>query len=158
MLQQQVNGSWQPLGFFSKKLDPTQRNYSAYNRELLAVYAAVKRFRFMLEGRDFFILTDHKPLTFAFRQKAERASPRQCRHLTYISEFTTDIRHVAGSENLIADALSRVDVMVTSISINTEEFNKKFVKSIENVCFRSISLLHQLNICPVNYENSFLHI
>jgi hypothetical protein len=34
-------------------------------------------------------------------------SARQQRHLAYISEFTTDIRHIPGSENVVADALSR---------------------------------------------------
>lgn len=43
----------------------------------------------MLEGRQFTIYTDHKPLTFAFRQKADKASPRQSRQLEFISQFTT---------------------------------------------------------------------
>lgn len=77
VLQQAKDGIWQPLCFFSRKLTPAQRNYySAYDRELLAIYAAIKHFRFMIEGRNFFVLTDHKPLTFAFAQKLERASPR----------------------------------------------------------------------------------
>ena len=52
------------------------------------------------------MLTDHKPLTFAIASAVDR-SPRQTRHLSYIAEFTTDIRHVAGSSNVVADALSR---------------------------------------------------
>ena len=34
-------------------------------------------------------------------------TPRQERHLSYISEFTTDIRHVKGEQNHVADHLSR---------------------------------------------------
>ena len=34
-------------------------------------------------------------------------SPRQTRQLLFISEFTTDVRHVSGAENIVADALSR---------------------------------------------------
>lgn len=41
-LQQRVQNDWQPLGFFTKVLSTTQRKYSAYDRELLAVYEAVK--------------------------------------------------------------------------------------------------------------------
>ncbi|UYV83501.1 hypothetical protein LAZ67_23001249 [Cordylochernes scorpioides] len=37
------------------------------------------------------------------------ASPRQCRHLDFIGQFTTDIRHIAGCENVPADFLSRVE-------------------------------------------------
>jgi len=110
VLQQLINGHWQPLAFFSKSLKPSETRYSAFDRELLAIYLAVKHFRHFVEGREFFILTDHKPLTFALSNKPDRYSPRQSRHLDYISQFTSDIRHVRGSDNAVADALSRIPV------------------------------------------------
>ena len=96
----------QPLGFFSKKLSDTEKKYSAFDKELLAMYLAVKHFRPYLDGRQFPIFTDHKPLCGAITSAAER-SPRQTRHLSYVSEFTTDICHVAGCANVVADTLSR---------------------------------------------------
>ncbi|BHF62685.1 hypothetical protein SprV_0200567000 [Sparganum proliferum] len=59
------------------------------------------------EGRDFSVHTDHKPLTYALKAKPDRYSPREVRHLDYISQFTADIRYVRGSDNVVADALSR---------------------------------------------------
>lgn len=114
-LQQLVDDIWQPLGFFSKKLSLAEKKYGAYDRELLAVYLAVKHFRHMVEGRDFTIFTDHKPLTFAFQQKPEKCSPRQSRHLDFISQFSTDIRYVPGSQNVVADALSRVEAISATL-------------------------------------------
>ena len=67
VLQQYVDNNWQPLAFFTKSLSPTQRKYSAYDRVLLAAYTAVKRFKYFVEGRDFTIFTDHKPLIFTFQ-------------------------------------------------------------------------------------------
>ena len=96
----------EPLGFFSKKLSAAERKYSAFDKELLAIYLAIRHFRPHLDGRHFPVLTDHKPLCGAITSSAER-SPRQTRHLSFISEFTTDIRHLSGSENVVADALSR---------------------------------------------------
>ena len=58
VLQQQVQDVWQPLAFFSRKLSPAQQKYSAYDRELLAIYEAVRYFRHMLEAWHFTILTD----------------------------------------------------------------------------------------------------
>ncbi|GFX48167.1 hypothetical protein TNCV_4115021 [Trichonephila clavipes] len=70
------NGS-KPLGFFSKQLTPAQTKYSAFDRELLAPYSAIKYFRHMIEGHILILYTDHKLLTFAFNQKLDKASPRQ---------------------------------------------------------------------------------
>jgi hypothetical protein len=58
VLQQRVQHAWQTLAFFSKKLSPAQQKYSAYDRELLAIYEAVKHFRHMLEARHFTIFTN----------------------------------------------------------------------------------------------------
>jgi cleavage and polyadenylation specificity factor subunit 1 len=71
VLQQQVQDVWQPLAFFSKKISPAEQKYSAYDRELLAIYEAVKYFRHMLEPRHFTTVTDHKPLIFAFHQNRD---------------------------------------------------------------------------------------
>ena len=56
-LQQKVNGTWKPIAFFSRKLSPQEINYSTYDRELTAVYKAVKHFKHLLEGRNFTIQT-----------------------------------------------------------------------------------------------------
>jgi hypothetical protein len=52
-LHQQVRGSWQPLGFFSCKLNIAETKYSTFDRELLAAAQAIRHFRHILEGRDF---------------------------------------------------------------------------------------------------------
>lgn len=121
VLEQLHENNWEPLGFFSRKLSSTQSMYSAYDRELLAIYEALKYFRFMVEGRKLIIKTDHKPLVFAFRQKSTKASPRQWRQLDFISQFTTEIIHVAGANNQIADALSRVGSINLPVIISTED-------------------------------------
>jgi transposase InsO family protein len=61
----------------------------------------------MLEGRDFVIFSDHKPLSFALQRVSEPWSARQQRQLAYVAEFTSKIQHVPGLENVVADALSR---------------------------------------------------
>ncbi|GBL93576.1 hypothetical protein AVEN_59753-1 [Araneus ventricosus] len=66
----------------------------------------------MLEGREFSIYTDQRSLTDAFKQKSDKCSPRQLRHLDFISQFSTYIRYVKGSENIVADALSRIEIHI----------------------------------------------
>lgn len=108
-INQVNNGQLEPLGFYSKKMNDTQKRYSTYDRELLGMYQAVKHFKHIIEGRECIIQTDHKPLTFAFQQKPEKASPRQLRQLDFIGQFTTDIRHISGKDNIVADTLSRIE-------------------------------------------------
>ncbi|GFT48584.1 retrovirus-related Pol polyprotein from transposon 412 [Trichonephila clavipes] len=68
-------------------VDASDYARSAYDSELLAIYSAIRHFRYMLEARDFTVFTDHKPLTYAFRQKVTR------------------------SDNIAADVLSRVSAI-----------------------------------------------
>jgi hypothetical protein len=97
---------WQPLGFFSKKLEPAQSRYPAFDRELWACFSGIRHFRHMLEGRRFILFTDHKPLTQALFRSSDPWTPRPCRQLSYIAEHTSDIRHIAGLDNVVADMLS----------------------------------------------------
>jgi hypothetical protein len=108
-LQQRLPGGkvWQPLGFFSKKLEAAQQKYSAFDRELFACYAGICHFRYMLDGRRFAIFTDHKPLTYALARVSEPWTARQTRQLSYVTEYTSDIRHITGAANVVADTLSR---------------------------------------------------
>lgn len=102
---------WKSLALFSRKLSPAQQNYSAYDRELTAIVEAVKYFRYFLERRDFKIVTYHKPLIYAFMQRLEKASPRQQRQLSFISQFSIRIEYISGNNNIVADSLSRIEAI-----------------------------------------------
>jgi cleavage and polyadenylation specificity factor subunit 1 len=134
VLQQQIKEVWQPLAFFSRKLSPTQQKYSAYDRELPAIYEAVKYFRHMLEARHFIVLTDHKPLTFAFHQRKDKCSPRQFNQLDFISQFTTDIRHISGQDNIVADTLSRVETITAPVTHDMLATAQQNDKELQKLC------------------------
>jgi ribonuclease HI len=78
------------------KLNPAQVKNSTYDRELLAIYEAVKHFRHVMEACHFIIFTDHKTITYAIQYKRNKRSPRQFSHFDFIPQFTTDIRHISG--------------------------------------------------------------
>ena len=89
------------------KLSSAETKYSAFDQELLAAFFAMNHFRFLLEGRSFTLFTDHKPLTFALFSVSPPWSARQQRHLFYLSKFTSDLVHLPGPQNVVADALFR---------------------------------------------------
>ena len=59
-----VSGAWHPIEYFSKRLSSADRNYSATDREFVAIRLALERWRHFLIGQHFKILTDHAALTY----------------------------------------------------------------------------------------------
>ena len=109
VLEQRIGNVWRPLAFFSRQLRKPERNYATFDRELLGIFLAIRHFRYFLEGRNFTVFTDHKPIIAALKKSSDSVSGRQSRQLASITEATTDVRHVAGKDNVVADALSRTD-------------------------------------------------
>ena len=108
VLEQKIDGVWKPLAFFSLQLHKPERNYAAFDRELLGIHLAIKHFRYFLEGRKFTVFTDHMPILATLHKTMEPASSHQAHQLATIAEATTDIQHVSGKDNVVADALSRI--------------------------------------------------
>ena len=73
----------------------------------------------MLEARHFVVYTDHKPISFAFHERKKNCSPMQFRYLEFIAQFTTDIKHISGKDNVVADPLSRVKALHVPVSFET---------------------------------------
>ena len=119
-LQQITNSGPAPIAFYSRKLSPTEIRYSTFDRELLAIYSAVRHFRHFLEAVPFDIYTDHMPLVHAINKKSDPISKRQQRHLSAITEFDCRILHVAGKHNAVADALSRNCAALTSCGLDLQ--------------------------------------
>lgn len=107
VLEQFEDNAWQPLAFFSRAWKPPQMRYAAYDKELVAIVEAIKYFRYYIEGAKFIVFTDHLPIVRGFKKAATPLSHMQQRHFAFVSEFTNDIRHLPGKNNLMADLLSR---------------------------------------------------
>ena len=165
VLQQFIDGQWRPISFFSKTLQPAEVRYSTFDRELLAVYLALKHFRHFVEGRTFHVSTDHKPLTYALAARADRHSPRQARQLDFIAQFTTDIRHVRGTDNAVADALSRIEanallsssppvvdfVTMAAAQRKDPELNR-FLQSPETTSLQPLYMANSTIVCDISTQ------
>ena len=64
------------------------------------------------------LFVDHKPLTFCMSKVAKPWSARQQHQLSYISEYTTDIQHIAGKANVVADCLSRAVIGAVQLGLD----------------------------------------
>ncbi|XP_062594943.1 uncharacterized protein LOC134256302, partial [Saccostrea cucullata] len=68
VLEQMPDGD-HPVAYLSKKLLPREKDYSTIEKELLAIVWAIGSFSYYLEGRKFYVETDHNPLTWLHRLK-----------------------------------------------------------------------------------------
>ena len=92
--------------FYSAKLNSAQQNYPTHEIEMLAGVETMLRHVNILQGVQFRWLTDHKGLIYLLNQK--NLSGRQARWLEKMSSFTFEVTYIPGSENVVADALSRI--------------------------------------------------
>lgn len=103
----QINeeGKHQTLGFVSRTLNAAERNYHTTELELLAVVFACKKFRNYILGYPIKVLTDHKALIFL--NKCQLFNARITQWSITLHEYTLNVIHIPGKENIVADTLSR---------------------------------------------------
>ena len=116
LLQQNVETkSLHPVSYFSNSLKPHQRSLSTVEKELLAIVLALQKFEVYLSTNNpVIIYSDHNPLVFLNR--ARNTNQKLLRWALFLQNFNVSVKHIKGSENLIADALSRAPVPENSIS------------------------------------------
>ena len=101
----------QPIAFASRSLSPAERKYAQLDKEALAIIFGVKRFHQYLYGRNFTILSDHKPLQYLLGQTRgipAMASARIQRWALTLSAYSYTIGYKPGAAHANADGLSRL--------------------------------------------------
>ena len=92
------------IAFASKKLLASERNYSAIEREALAMVKGVQYFRTYLEGNPFTIQTDHNPLIHLNNLKDSHS--RLERWALALQPYQFRVEHRSGWNNSNTDGLS----------------------------------------------------
>ena len=100
-----ISQKGRPIAFYSRKLNPAQTRYTTTERELLSIVEVLKEFRNILLGQQIVVHTDHENLTYK-----KLNSERVMRWRLYIEEYSPDLRYIKGENNVVADALSRLEI------------------------------------------------
>ena len=106
LMQNDAQGIERPVSYFSRKLNKHQLNYAPIEKECLAIILSITHFSIYLNnGHTTTVFTDHNPL--AFLAKMKEKNQKLLRWSLLLQEYDLQIQHVKGSENVIADMLSR---------------------------------------------------
>ena len=135
-------GRFEPLGFYSAHLTPTQQKYSVFKKELLGVFKSLRHFLPEVYGKHLTIYTDHLPVKNAFESNnIPLNDPQVFRQITEISRFTRDVKHISGIDNTFADYLSRVkENKKGTVYQEPGEEDTLEVSATESVKFQLLSL------------------
>ncbi|KAK4381837.1 Retrovirus-related Pol polyprotein from transposon.6 [Sesamum angolense] len=106
VLGQKIEKTHHVIYYASKTLDAAQCNYSTTEKELLAIVFALDKFRSYLLGSKIVVFSDHAALKHLLSKKESK--PRLIRWILLLQEFDLTIKDRKGSENLVADHLSRL--------------------------------------------------
>ena len=94
-----------PIAFFSIILSKPQRNYTNTEKEMLAIVECLKQSKGIIFGYEINLLSNHKNLDYI---TSLSESQRVMLLWLILKEFGTNIQHISGVDNMVADTLSRL--------------------------------------------------
>lgn len=103
-IYQMVDDKQQPVIFLSKALSGAQLNWSTIEKEAYAIFFTLKTYEYLLKDIKFTLRTDHKNLTYLSLEGSQKVR----RWRLFIQEFNFQVEHIAGEDNIVADAFSRL--------------------------------------------------
>ncbi|PKU85224.1 hypothetical protein MA16_Dca026735 [Dendrobium catenatum] len=152
-----------PIAFFSEKLCPSRQRWSAYEQELYSIIRALKEWEHYLLHQEFILCTDNRALQFINSQK--HVNRMHARWVSFLQKFTFLLKHQAGKNNIVADALSRKNLLLTQLQTefsgliciqqlypNDPDFGSIWTKcqqghTISGYCIRHGFLFHNNLLC-----------
>jgi hypothetical protein len=105
----------QPVAYFSENLGGAQLNYLVYDKELYALVRALETWQHYLWPKEFVIHSDHEALKYLKGQS--KLNRRHAKWVEFIETFLYVVKYKKGKENIVADALSRKNVLLNQLVV-----------------------------------------
>ena len=107
-LFQKQGDEWVVIGYHSKRLPTSAKNFVVTESELTELSVNIHKFMQLLCNQYFEVLVDHKAIKYVVKSKTETPMTRLKTLLLELSEYTTDLKYQKGSEMHTSNALSRL--------------------------------------------------
>ena len=128
LYQKRSDNNHYPIAYLSKTLRKEQLNWSTIEKEAYAIFYSIKHFGYILKGINFTLLTDHANLTYI----SNNCSSKVVHWKLAIQEYSFDVKHIKGENNVIADFLSRTNVPESGIMPELENIKRCAVTKLTN--------------------------
>ena len=125
VLGQKRDRIFQVIHYANQTLNDAQQNYATTEKELLAIVFAFDKFRPYLIGNKVIVHTDHSAIKYLMTKKD--AKPRLIQWVLLLQEFDLEIKDKKGTENLVADHLSRLEGPRVEVHVNDEFLDEKLL-------------------------------
>ena len=135
-----ISQNHHPIAFYSRKLTYAQSKYTVTERELLAIVETLKEFRNILLGQQLKVYTDHMNLTYK-----NFNTDRVIRWRLILEEYNPELIYIKGNKNIVADALSRMEMLDSAESKSIEHHmaeyygTDKLPETLYPVSFKTIT-------------------
>lgn len=146
------------IEYFSAKLTKAEMKYSPTEKELLAVIKSLRHFKYYIEFNELTILSDHHALQYLLNMQV--LSGRLARWILEIQPYADKIKHRAGKEMTVADALSRANnaMELEDDSQWFAEFLNEITTNPENYpqyCVRDGTIFKKIPWLRNNHEDDY---
>lgn len=95
------------IGYHSKKLPLSCKNFSVSELEARGLIEGIKAFKYLLKGTHFKAFVDHSSLVQILKSKTEPPTSRLKRYVEILSDYVFDLGFRKGSSLYLTDFLSR---------------------------------------------------
>ena len=152
-IYQLVDGKEYPIIFMSQSLHGAELNWSTVEKEAFAIFRTLTKFNHLLRDNKFLLRTDHKNLTYINLGGSQKVR----RWKLALQEFDFDIEHVAGKDNIVADAFSR---LCPSQQLSKPSDEEDFLNNIEEYTripeeqYRKLSAHHNSQVGHFGVEKT----
>lgn len=141
-----------PIAFASKSFTRAESNKATIEQELIAICWSIKHFKHYLYGTEFLVRSDHKPLVYLYRLKETNAKLTRLR--LELAEFSFTIEHIKGTENVVADALSRIHIdEIRSTNEKEKDLNELRILAVTRSQSRKRAIMENDSRNHSNAEN-----
>ena len=133
-----ISQKGKPIAFYSRKMNSAQQNYTTTDKELLSIVETLKEFHNFLLGHQITVYTDHKNLTYKVFN-----TERVMRWRLILEEFGPELKYIKGENNVVVDALSRLEKSPNQEILNISELygydDEDMPNSAYPICYHDIA-------------------